>query len=257
MAGNIGSFAAQEGGIYRRAEETFRIGASGRGTAKEEKQRYRVAEEFASLLFFEIIKVMRATIPREGLFAEDSLPRDIYTTLADMEVARAVAKREGLGLVGFVERALAAYSPASIHPVDGVVSSSFGLRPNPVGGGEHFHTGVDIAAPAGSSIRAVAAGRVIFSGWAEGYGNLVAIDHQDGVVTRYAHNSANLVSLGEQVVTGQEIALVGTSGRSTGPHLHFEILRDGQAVDPQPFLTLAHSSLAKKNGGLTDKGDRE
>jgi murein DD-endopeptidase MepM/ murein hydrolase activator NlpD len=246
MVGNIGSFAVQERGIYRRVEEALKIGASGKGTAEEEKQRDRVAEEFASLLFFEVIKAMRATIPSGGLFAEDSLPRDIYTTLADIEVARAMAKREKLGLVGFVERALTAYSPAFVHPLDGIVSSSFGLRASPLGGGEHFHRGVDIAAPAGSPIRAVAAGRVIFSGWTAGYGNLVAIAHQDGVVTRYAHNSVNLVSVGEQVVAGQEIALVGTSGRTTGPHLHFEILKDGHAIDPQPFLTFAHSSLAKK-----------
>lgn len=256
MIGEIGIFAAQEG-IHRKAEEALRIGAGSGGTAKEEEQKHRVAEEFATLLLFEVIKAMRATIPHGGLFEEDSLPRDVYTTLADMEVARAMARREGMGLGGLVERALGrAYGRHegrgvwSYAPTAGTVSSAFGLRPDPLEGGERFHEGVDIAAPMGSPVRAVASGKVVFSGRAEGYGNLVALDHGDGVMTRYAHNGANLVSVGERVVAGQEIALVGTSGRSTDPHLHFEVLREGQPIDPLPAISGQRSAISLRKGWL-------
>jgi murein DD-endopeptidase MepM/ murein hydrolase activator NlpD len=235
MTEEIGSLAIQQG-IHRKMEEALKIGAGSQRTAKEEEQKHRAAEEFAAFLLFEVIKAMRATIPRGGLFEQNSLARDIYTSLADVEVSRAMARREGAGLVGFVERALEAYGHKPQQPVAGTVSSAFGPRPDPLGGGERFHKGVDIAAPAGSPVRAMALGKVVFSGWAEGYGNLVTLNHGDGVTTRYAHNGANLVSTGERVRAGQEIALVGTSGRSTGPHLHFEVLREGQPIDPQPFL---------------------
>jgi murein DD-endopeptidase MepM/ murein hydrolase activator NlpD len=255
MAGEIGIFALQSGwppqGIHRKLEETLRMGAGGRGTAKEEAQKQKVAEEFTALLLFEVIKAMRATIPRGGLFEQDSLPRDTYTALADMEVARAMAKREAVGLEGFVERALEGThgrpetrGVEPYAPTAGVVSSAFGPRPDPLQGRERFHKGVDIAAPAGSPVKAMASGKVVFSGWAQGYGNLVTLDHGDGTMTRYAHNGANLVSTGERVVAGQDIALVGTSGRSTGPHLHFEVLREGQPVDPMSVI----SNRLKANG---------
>ncbi len=249
MIGEFGILATQEG-IQRKVEEALRIGAGSRGTAKEEEQKHKVAEEFAALLFFEVIKAMRATIPHGGLFEENSLSRDIYTSLADMEVARAMAKRGGMGLGRFVERALGgAYSHKPMQPVAGIVSSAFGPRPDPLAGEERFHKGVDIAAPAGSPVRAVASGEVVFSGRAEGYGNLVTLDHGDGVMTRYAHNGANLVSVGERVAAGQEIALVGTSGWSTGPHLHFEVIGEGQLIDPQPFLSGGRPSGGRPSGG--------
>ena len=103
--GNIGGFAAQEG-IYRKFEESLRVGSNALGKGTEVERGKRVVEEFASLLIFEVIKAMRATIPRGGLSEEDSLQRDIYTSLADMEVARALASRNGLGLGKFVEEAL-------------------------------------------------------------------------------------------------------------------------------------------------------
>jgi murein DD-endopeptidase MepM/ murein hydrolase activator NlpD len=164
-----------------------------------------------------------------------------------MEMTRALAKRDGMGLAKFMEQGLdrivgqAASQDVSRPPVDGEVSSGFGLRPDPLEGDERFHSGVDIAAPVGSPIKAVAAGTVVFSGRADGYGNLVAIDHGNGLVTRYAHIQANLVSPGQRVVAGQEIALVGTSGRSTGPHLHFEVRKEGKPVNPQSFLSQGQS----------------
>lgn len=242
-----GSWAVRNGGFSGGLQESVRVGAGNRSAARAQEDRSRIAEEFASLLFFEMIKALRATVPQGGLLAHNSLSHEIYTTLADMEIARSIARHEGTGLVGFVERALAAYDRAALGvlPVDGVVSSPFGLRRDPLGEGHRFHEGIDIAASPGSPIRAVAAGRVVFSGWVEGYGNLIAVDHGKGMVTRYAHTEANLVSVGEEVVAGQEIALVGNSGRATGPHLHFEVLRNGRPVDPRPFLTLASSAGQK------------
>lgn len=239
-----GSWAVRGGGFASSLRETVRVGVGGKSAEREEAAKLRVAEEFASLLFFEMIKALRATVPQGGLWAQDSLAHDVYTTLADMEIARSMARQQGVGLVGYVERALAAYDRAALYalPVDGVVSSPFGLRQDPLGGGQRVHEGIDIAASSGSPIRALAAGRIVFSGWVEGYGNLVAIDHGNGMVTRYAHTEANLVSVGEEVVAGQNIALVGSSGRATGPHLHLEVLQDGRPIDPRSFLTLASSA---------------
>jgi murein DD-endopeptidase MepM/ murein hydrolase activator NlpD len=244
-------------------------------------QKQKAAQEFASFLFLEVIKAMRATIPSSSLNEADGFSADAYMSLADVEVARVMARTEGIGLSKFIERALDVYdrvpepsvsreaiaalttphaserqrpplpqdrdSPTADHsrrspslpsntssslPVDGRITSHFGLRTDPLGKGTRRHSGIDIAAPAGTPVKAMAAGTVVFSGPAGGYGNLVAIDHGNGITTRYAHNRTLLVSLGEHVTLGQEIAEVGSSGRSTGPHLHFEVLRDGHAVDP-------------------------
>jgi murein DD-endopeptidase MepM/ murein hydrolase activator NlpD len=116
------------------------------------------------------------------------------------------------------------------------VTSEFGRRPNPLGKGHVFHRGIDLAAPAGTSVYAVAAGAVVRANRDRMYGNVVVIDHHNGYKTLYAHNSKLLVKAGEQVKPGQPIAKVGSTGHSTGPHLHFEIHRSGQRVDPGPYL---------------------
>ena len=121
-------------------------------------------------------------------------------------------------------------------PAPGVVSSNFGVRADPFDGQRKFHQGVDIAAAAGTPIHAVAPGRVVFSGVKPGYGNLIEVDHGGGWVTRYGHNSKNLVAVGDQVDAGRQLGLVGRTGRATGDHLHFEARRDGRAVDPKMFL---------------------
>jgi murein DD-endopeptidase MepM/ murein hydrolase activator NlpD len=202
----------------------------------------KVAEEFASLLMLEMLKSMRATLSQEGLDGDKSSARDTYASLADVEVTRALAKHDKMGLTAFLERALSrtaakTEAPATVSaPSVGEVSSRFGPRSDPLVGEERFHNGIDIAAPEGSPVKAVEAGTVVFSGAANGYGNLVEIDHGNGVVTRYAHTQGNLVSVGQQVEAGQTIARVGETGRATGPHLHFEVHQNGTPVDPQLFL---------------------
>jgi murein DD-endopeptidase MepM/ murein hydrolase activator NlpD len=103
-----------------------------------------------------------------------------------------------------------------------------------------YHSGIDLAAPLGSTIRAAAAGTVIYAGWYAGYGNMVDIQHADGVVTRYAHMSAFVpgVGYGSAVTTGQVIGLVGQTGHATGNHIHFEVRINGYATDPAPFIGL-------------------
>ena len=121
-------------------------------------------------------------------------------------------------------------------PVKGTISSHFGERRDPINGRLRFHEGVDIAAPKGTPIAAAAAGKVIFAGPNRGYGKVVLIQHADGRVTRYAHAGKIIVSEGESVEAGQTIATVGSTGHSTGPHLHFEVMEDGRHINPLKAL---------------------
>lgn len=120
--------------------------------------------------------------------------------------------------------------------MQGWISSYFGNRADPFDGRTAFHKGVDFAAPEGSEVVAVASGVVTWSRDRFGYGRVVEINHGNGLVTRYAHNQKALVNVGDTVQKGQPIALIGSTGRSTGPHLHFEVLKGGRAVNPMSFI---------------------
>lgn len=124
----------------------------------------------------------------------------------------------------------------NIWPVAGPISSYYGYRSSPGGIGSTFHEGVDIAGDYGTPISATAAGTVTQAGWVGGYGYLVEVKHADGIVTRYGHNSAVLVYEGQHVDQGSMIALMGSTGNSTGPHCHYEVRIHGEAVDPMYFL---------------------
>lgn len=126
-------------------------------------------------------------------------------------------------------------------PVEsGWVSSVYGWRTDPFTGLYTLHSGIDFAAREGSDVQAVAAGIVTDVGERSGYGELVEINHGNGYVTRYGHNEAILVRMGDKVNKGQRISLIGTSGRSTGPHVHFEVLLNGAVVDPQRYIDASH-----------------
>jgi len=126
-----------------------------------------------------------------------------------------------------------------LRPVrSGWFSSGYGYRRDPFNGEIRFHTGVDLGAYEGTPILASKSGEVTFSGWISGYGNIVVVKHTNGYSTKYAHTARNLVSKGMFVRQGQVIALAGNTGRSEGPHLHFEICKNGIPVDPTSFISL-------------------
>ena len=123
------------------------------------------------------------------------------------------------------------------RPVDkGWLSSPYGLRNDPFTGQRAMHKGIDFAGTEGTDVVATAAGVVTWAGKMFGYGNLVEIDHGNGYRTRYGHNEALSVTVGDVVAKGEKIAVMGSTGRSTGPHVHYEVLRNGQQIDPQKFV---------------------
>lgn len=129
--------------------------------------------------------------------------------------------------------------PAGFPAEKGWLSSFFGTRTDPFTGRPAQHNGVDIAGKLGTKILAVASGVVTWSGDRYGYGTMVEVNHGNGYVTRYAHNSENLVAAGDTVKKGQPLGMMGSSGRSTGPHVHFEVLRHGRVVDPVKYVRTA------------------
>jgi murein DD-endopeptidase MepM/ murein hydrolase activator NlpD len=155
-------------------------------------------------------------------------------------VARTVAQQDRL-------RAIIPYMPLR-RPLVGEadVSSPFGYRPDPFLGRPALHPGVDLVQEWGASVHATGAGRVVHAGWMGGYGNMVEIDHGDGLATRYGHLSSVLVEEGQQVEPGALLGKLGSTGRSTGPHLHYEVRVDGEPVDPVRFLKAGNGLLASE-----------
>jgi murein DD-endopeptidase MepM/ murein hydrolase activator NlpD len=123
------------------------------------------------------------------------------------------------------------------------LTSRFGVRSDPFTGESRMHRGIDYSAPTGTPIRAAAPGVVTWAGEQGSYGELVIVDHGNGVETRYAHQAWVDVAVGDTVNAGDVIGAVGSTGRSTGPHLHFELRVGGEAIDPQPWMTGAESAL--------------
>lgn len=136
-----------------------------------------------------------------------------------------------------MNRRLASLVQPTGRPIKkGWISSYYGKRTDPISGKKAFHDGIDFAGKRGSEVVAVASGVVTWSGKRYGYGKMVEVNHGNGLVTRYAHNRDNLVKVGETVRKGQIIAQMGSSGRSTGPHVHFEVLRNGRTVNPIKYV---------------------
>lgn len=123
-----------------------------------------------------------------------------------------------------------------VRPLPGAVGSAWGSRVHPVHGDVRMHHGSDIGAPTGTPIQAFASGRVTFAGHRGGYGNLVILEHANGITSRYAHQSTMDVVVGQHVAAGELVGRVGATGTATGPHLHFELRRDGASFDPAPHL---------------------
>ena len=136
----------------------------------------------------------------------------------------------------------------SLWPVTGTITSSFGERQDPFNGEGAFHSGIDIATAYGDPVRATADGEVLKAGFANGYGREVLIDHDNGIQTLYGHLSGFAVTAGEHVSRGQVIGYVGTSGRSTGPHLHYEVRIHDTPVNPHKYLRETMQQLAAAGG---------
>ena len=165
-------------------------------------------------------------------------PDELLNLVADLQ-ANAKAREQSLAELKQEiadKRARFAATP-SIMPAEGDVTSRFGWRSSPWGwGGGDWQPGIDIANDTGTPLYAAADGVVIFSEWYSGYGKLVQIDHGNGIVTLYGHNSENLVRVGQTVKKGQHIANMGSTGNSTGSHVHYEVRVNGTAVNPASFL---------------------
>lgn len=132
--------------------------------------------------------------------------------------------------------------PQGMPVITGYIGSGFGGRTDPINGRSEFHSGIDFDAAPGTPIQAVAEGVVTWNGERPGYGNVVEVDHGNGYMTRYAHNQQNVVTVGQRVHAGQMIAKVGSTGRATGPHCHFEVWLDGHAVNPLSYVQGKHLS---------------
>ncbi len=166
----------------------------------------------------------------------DNLERRIGSLSEELAVREAQLRALGSVLQGRRH----AHVDLDNSPVrDGYMTSRFGYRTDPFTGRTAFHGGIDFAGPEGSDVFSVADGVVIFAGQRSGYGNLVEINHGDGLVTRYAHARALAVKAGDIVTKDQLVAYMGSTGRSTGTHLHYEVLRNGKHIDPSSVLTLA------------------
>jgi murein DD-endopeptidase MepM/ murein hydrolase activator NlpD len=175
------------------------------------------------------------TAAQESLGARDFLADLIELERELQDKADKLSALESIML----ERSLSEQTQPEGTPVaDFWQSSAFGFRTDPITGKREFHSGVDYAGPSGSPITAVAAGIVTWSGPRFGYGNMVEISHGNGILTRYGHNSRNLVGIGDKVEKGEIIALMGSSGRTTGTHVHFEVVRNGEFLNPRGRMNL-------------------
>ncbi|HUY10780.1 MAG TPA: peptidoglycan DD-metalloendopeptidase family protein [Candidatus Dormibacteraeota bacterium] len=171
----------------------------------------------------------------EELTAAEEARLEALIRRRSAEIAAAeAARRRAAGIAGNPTAPQGAL--AFSWPVTGTITSPFGWRKNPFGSAPEFHTGLDIAAPMGTTITAAASGTVMMAQWYGGYGKFILIDDGSGYSTAYGHLSAFYVTAGQVVKKGQAIGAVGTTGYSTGPHLHFEIRIDGKPVDPAPRL---------------------
>lgn len=169
---------------------------------------------------------------------EDMPPAVLAGDVAELEARYAAAGQQLTVLESLLfSRELDRNSTPSRHPIaDSYVTSGFGGRSDPIRGGRQFHKGIDFEADVGDPVMAVADGVVSFAGPRAGYGRTIEIDHGNGYVTRYAHNSQLTSRVGDLVRSGQQIARAGSTGRSTGPHVHLEVWENGRAVNPRKFL---------------------
>ena len=177
----------------------------------------------------------------------------VWRDMLHQEYADQAAKQQGFGIAEAIVRQMGDRQPVApaepLTPILGDLrrTSAFGPRIHPITGVHHHHTGVDYAAPTGTPVRSVLDAEVVFAGPKGGYGQLVELRHADGTTTRYAHLDRIDVSLGQRLERGELLGTVGSTGQSTGPHLHFEVRQGGQPIDPEPFLKAQGAGLAVRS----------
>lgn len=251
-------------------------GATG---AKQTAELKKVSQEFESIFIAHLLKVMRETIEDSGLLG-GGFGKSIYTELFDQEVSLSLARRGTLGISDLLYQSLAkkaenaekqeaapspdvgpsdnnpdvAPKPSDGHPVSedeisdmqlpvlAPISSPFGTRRDPFTHEAKRHKGVDLAAPEGMKVVPAYKGTVVFAGYMNGYGNAVIVQHSGELQTRYGHLGSIGVRAGDTVDSQNILGTVGSTGRSTGPHLHFEVIRNGAAVNPTAHLNASISS---------------
>jgi len=237
----------------------------------------KACKDFESVFTYELLKSMRKTIDKCELF-HGGQGEEIYESLLDQELAKNMsgygsnslseilyqqlsrldsslqesqedtqrAIQSGCGNLipvnprtGYKSGRATEAESKPAWPLKPVISSRFGLRKDPFTSETRLHAGVDIAAEKGTPVKAAMSGEVVMSCRMPDYGNVVAVDHGQGIVTVYAHNEKNTVKAGDQVKKGDVIGQVGSTGRSTGPHLHFEVRKNGVKIDPMEFMGVA------------------
>ena len=230
---------------------------------KQKDELKKVSEEFEAIFIAYLLKVMRETIEESGL-TEGGFGKSMYTEMFDQEMSQVIARRGALGISGLLYKNLENDSvppPADLGPLPKAVpgpplkkadstpsaqseisdlllplrapvSSPYGVRRDPFTHQAKFHKGLDFAAPEGTSVLAPSPGKVIFAGYNSEYGRTILIQHASGLQTRYGHLNTIKVKAGDYVDSEAVLGTVGNTGRSTGPHLHFEVIRMGKSVDP-------------------------
>jgi murein DD-endopeptidase MepM/ murein hydrolase activator NlpD len=249
----------------------------GSASLQKKEDLKKVAQDFESLFVAYLLKVMRETIEESGDGAQAGLGKSIYTELFDEEISKTIAKQSTLGISDMLMKRLSAAAPVAVDPsskssiehpqaqpqnpvpaaarspepppeldseipdihlpVRAPISSSFGIRKDPFTRQLRFHKGMDLAAPRGTDVRAALEGEVVFAGFKQGYGNTVIIQHAGGLETTYAHLGSTSVKKGDSIAAEQVLGTVGNTGHSTGPHLHFEVARWGEQIDPRNALS--------------------
>lgn len=209
-----------------------------------QKQQIELTKNKIALLTQQLV-AQKAGYESQAQFQEQLVNR-LNTNRQALEAAEDQLERDSQNIALLIQQRLAGQGgPGSVvafgtgqmsYPSVGPVTSTFGWRIHPILGYSRFHAGLDFGAGYGTPIRAADTGTVIFAGWYAGYGNTVVIDHGKGTVTLYGHSSQLYVQAGQIVQRGQAIAAVGSTGLSTGPHLHFEVRQNGYPVDPLAYL---------------------
>lgn len=263
-----------------RLEDKIRAAQNSTGQGQT-NQLKKVSQEFEAIFMNQLLKVMRETIEDSGVF-EGGFGKSIYTELFDQEISMSMARRGTLGISDILYKSLseraAGKTPDSVQtkeseqvpepsatgtegqstssgeeeeisdlqlPVHARISSAFGMRRDPISHQARFHKGLDLAAPEGMKVVSALPGTVVSSGYENGYGNTVLVQHEDGLQTRYGHLGTINVKAGDVVNSATNLGTVGSTGRSTGPHLHFEVIRMGTPVDPLAGLNSHSNSLGQ------------